>query len=169
MYKAVVIVPGHNNAVITYNGKVIGKGTAKIKIPRIKANRVLFTVQDENCEPQKFYFTSRKFRGWSLAGSIFFWTFLVGSVLLPIGTVIDLATGALWKPNNNEPGVYKKSYKNYEYQLFYNNCSPKKEEPTAIKTKDKIQMLLDLKKLLDQNILTQEEFDKEKSKILDEK
>ena len=53
-------------------------------------------------------------------------------------------------------------------QQYYTPQQPvqQPQQPTTKPVKSKTEQLMELKELLDQNILTQEEFDKEKQKIL---
>lgn len=167
-YNAKVVVPDHPNAMITVNKEYKGMGTAVFKIQRRNADNLDITVEEVNCEPETFYFRKKSFRGWSLLGTI-----LLDQLE---GVVIDAATGAWYKPDVNEKGVTKIDYDNYLYTLNYSG-KPKKEQPSAVqpshkegvatKPVTKTDKLRELKKLLDEGILTQEEFDKEKKKILD--
>ena len=79
-------------------------------------------MQEEGFPAQKYNYTTRTFRGWALVGSLVVWTFKVkGSpILIPAGILVDLATGAVWKPNVHEMGVFKKDYKNFKYIIDYN-------------------------------------------------
>lgn len=122
-YKARVEVTGHPKAMIFYKGVNIGTGSAFHKVKRKEANKLIYVVRQEGCDEQEFSFKFRKFRGWSLVGSIVGWTGTIGNVLFPFGTIIDLATGALWKPNEYEKGIVKENYKNYRYTLNYSGCS----------------------------------------------
>lgn len=111
------------NAKIIYDGEVQGTGKAIVTIKRSEINRFKFSVKEEGCEEQKYEFQSRTFRGWAFVGTIATWTGMIGGVPLPWGVGVDLATGALWKPNVWEDGVSKIDYKNYEYEVKYTNCT----------------------------------------------
>lgn len=124
-YKANIEVIGRPNAKIIYNNQVQGTGTASIKIYRRNADKFTFTVREEGCTDQTFNFTSRKFRGWAFAGSIIGWTSITRTgTPLPWGAILDLATGAIWKPDVKEYGVSKQNYKNFKYTVNYNVCTP---------------------------------------------
>lgn len=79
---------------------------------------------------------------------------------------------SLTKNNNDENTIYfdasgKNSQVNEnarEIKKYIENYNS--EENTAIKSENKYDQLTKLKKLLDDNIISQEEFDKEKEKIL---
>ncbi len=195
-YYAKVVVPEHPDAKIEYKGISVGTGEANFKVKRMEANQFAVTIREEGCETQIKEFKGRKFRGWSFVGTLLGYTGFVGSVPLPWGVVLDGATGAWWKPDINEKGVSKQDYNHFIYQIDYSGCSngnsiEAKQEPSSdseyqyILDKDenkrsaedpskvrdfdsKNYKLRQLKKLLDDGILTQEEFDKEKQKILDE-
>ncbi|MBO7233084.1 MAG: SHOCT domain-containing protein, partial [Bacteroidales bacterium] len=126
-------------------------------------------VQKENCEQQTIHFTSKVLREWAVLGTIFGWTGSVGRIPLPWGIAVDAATGAWWKPDITEKGVSKIDYDHFLYTIYYNTI-PTKHEISDTKenasTKDKTDRLIQLKKLLDEGILTQEEYEKEKAKIL---
>jgi len=171
-YYAHVFVENHPNASISYKGVSGGYGSAVFKVPRSEANRFTITVSEENCEKQNFTFKQRKIRGWALAGTLLGWTSIIGGIPVPIGLFFDLGTGALWRPDIAEKGVSKIDIKNYNYVITnYNNCAPKEKMPVLndpVNSKSKADRLFELKILLDRGILTQDEFDKEKKKILDE-
>lgn len=180
-YYAKVQVPDHPNAKIEYKGDYKGTGEASFKVKRREANQFSITVKEKGCETQTTDFTQRTFRGWAFAGSLLGWTGLYQGVPLPWGIVVDASTGAWWKPDINEKGVTKQDYNHYIYRINYTGCKEKKENfQTQNKTnvpqqkiiklyaKSKADRLRELKQLLDEKIITQEEFKKEKKKILDE-
>ncbi len=116
-YNAHVQVPNHPNASIYYKNSEIGKGKAMIKVPRREAKSLSFIVKDNQMDDKTFNFNSNTVRGWALLGTIVTWTGLYGGIPLPWGLVVDLATGALVKPNVNEKGISKIDYKNFSYTL----------------------------------------------------
>ena len=191
-YTARVRVPDHPNAKISINGQYRGTGEVTAMIKRKEANQLNITVQEGNDEPQTTVFSGRKFRGGAFIADLFFgW---LGPV--PLGIIIDAATGSWWKPRKSESGVRKESLKQYTYTINYQPGTPKQDvhdspkatsvpqeanpnptiqEPTPAPTsvapsqtltKTKTEALRELKQLLDEGILTQEEYEKEKAKIL---
>jgi len=122
-YNASIHVPDHPKAKISYEGVYLGMGQSFFKIKRSKANSFSVQVEEEGCEPQKFNFTQRSFRGWAFAGTIVTWTGYSSGILIPWGVGLDLITGALWKPDVQEKGVLKIDYKNYFYVLDYKGCN----------------------------------------------
>ncbi len=126
-YYAHVKVKGHPNANIEYKGAYQGSGNAVIKAKRAEANRFSVTIKEDGCEEQTVNFTQRSFRGWALGGTIILWTGLYEGIPLPWGVAVDAATGALWKPNENEVGVNKIDYKHYNYIINYTGCKEKTE------------------------------------------
>ncbi len=121
-YWAHVEVSNHPSANITCNGEVKGKGTAVFKVKRTQAKRLSIMVKEEGCDEQTFSFTRNTFRGWAFAGTIVTWTGLISGIYVPWGVIVDLANGALVKPNVNEKGVSKIDYKNFKYVLEYDKC-----------------------------------------------
>ena len=84
-------------------------------------------------------------------------------VITIIDLVIILCTNFDEKYNNKQRYMHQPyAPQNYVPQQQY--YTP--QQPTTKPVKSKTEQLMELKELLDQNILTQEEFDKEKQKIL---
>lgn len=121
-YNAHIVVKDNPNALIFYKGEKIGSGSVIYKVKRKDANKLIFIVREEGCEEQEFSFKFKKLRGWALFGSIAGWTGSLGPVPFPFGTIVDISTGALWKPNIAEKGVTKENYKNFKYTLDYSGC-----------------------------------------------
>ncbi len=173
-YWAQIQVPDHPNAKIEYKGMYQGTGVALFTAKRSEANQFSVKIKEEGCETETKKFSQRSFRGWAFVGTVVGWTGLTinGGPWLPIpfGVIVDGATGAWWKPDINEKGVSKQDYKHYNYYIDYTGC--KSKTSTTIEqdkhSNSKIDKLIDLKKLLDEGVLTNEEFEKEKKTILDE-
>lgn len=168
-YNAKVIVSGHTNAKIEYNGVVRGTGEASFKVKRKEANQLSITVSQDGCPSQTTNFTKRKFRGGTLVGSILGWTGAIGSFPIPWGVIVDGATGSWWKPDDSEFGITKQNYKNYYYTINYKNCDDSNDTSKPLKTTEKVEYLRELKKMLDEGVITQEEFEREKKKVLEGK
>ena len=126
-YYAHVKVQDHPNAKIEYNEVVKGTGDAVFKTKRAQSNKFSLNIKEEGCEDETFNFTRRTFRGWAFAGTVVTWTGLIGNIPLPWGVVVDLSTGALWKPNINEKGVSKIDYKHFNYLIDYKGCKNSSE------------------------------------------
>ncbi|MES2479976.1 MAG: hypothetical protein V4561_12880 [Bacteroidota bacterium] len=119
-YNANIVVNQKPNAKIFYKGHEVGTGKARVLVKRKEANRFEFSVKEESCDEEKYRFKSRTFRGWAMIGSIITWTVSVNGVpLFPVGLVIDLSNGSLWKPNVYEKNVEKQDFKNYRYTVDY--------------------------------------------------
>ena len=176
-YNAKVQVPNHPNANITVNGQYEGQGEANFLVKRIDADKLAITVQEDNCEPETTLFTRKSFRGWACIGSIVGWTGVIPNTYIPLpwGVAVDAGTGAWWKPDINETGVKKIDYDHFLYTINYkaipksdninNQINTPKEK--TINEKSKADKLRELKQLLDDGILTQEEFNNEKAKLLE--
>lgn len=122
-YNAHIVVADNSNAKIVYKGAVIGTGNASVKVKRNEANKFEFLLKQDGCEEQNYKFNSRTFRGWAFFGTIIGWTGIYSGIPLPWGVAVDLATGAVWKPNINEKDVMKQDYKNFKYLVNYSKCN----------------------------------------------
>lgn len=134
-YNAHVVVANNPNAKIYYKNELQGTGTATIKVKRNDANKFAIVLKDNNCQDETKEFNSSVIRGWAVAGTILGWTGLVGGIPLPWGLAVDLATGALLKPNVAEKGVTKEDYKNFKYTLNYGGCLTPTKQETKIENK----------------------------------
>lgn len=191
-YNARVQVPDHPNAKISINGQYRGNGEVAMLVNRKESNTLNVTVQEGDDEPQTTMFTGRKFRvGTLICNLLFGWL-----PPLPVGVIVDAATGAWWKPDEHEIGVSKVDVDNYLYTITYKPNTvkpnttnppvavPNSQEPATNKiveptittstveqsqslTRTKAEALRELKQLLDDGILTQEEYEKEKAKLLE--
>ncbi len=168
-YYAKIYVPDHPNATIDYNGQKVGKGEANVKLARKDADKMSITVSESGCKPQTTNFIQRSFRGWAFVGTIVTWTGAVNGIPLPWGVVVDGATGALWKPNVREKGVTKIDHKHYLYRIDYSGCAiePEGQKKDQIVRQSKAELLRELKQLLEEGLITQDEFDTEKKKVLE--
>jgi len=129
-FNADVTVSNDRNVKIIHEGREVGTGWARFQVNRKDANKLSFTLRKEGCKDQVYSFHSRTFRGWAFCGSLVTWTFIVnGAVPIPVGLVVDLATGAYWKPNVKEPGVIKMDYKNFKYLVTYEDCPDQEVKP----------------------------------------
>lgn len=169
-YNANVIVRNHPQASIQHNGVSYGYGIASIKLPRNKASELTFVVKEEGCEEQTFTYSSKVIRGWALVGSLLFWT---GTPPLPIpyGGILDFATGAVYKPDVKEPSITKNDYNSFNYALDYTGCgeirtnTPKNKDSNLRSIEER---LIALKALYKDGLITKEEYESQKKKILEE-
>jgi hypothetical protein len=172
-YTARVSVKDHPYATINYNGAARGNGNADFEVKRKETNMVVFSITEPNCEEQKFTYSKRVLRGWALFGTIVGWT-STAPIPIPFGVIVDVATGALWKPDVREKGVMKDDYDHFNYSIDYTGCkqvnslisnTPVDTIPKVVKTK--LEKLTELTKLQNKGLLTEEEYETEKKKILD--
>lgn len=140
-YNAQIAVPNRPSAEIVYQGDVVGTGSAFVMMMRKNANKFSFTVREKGCKPQVYNYTSRTFRGWAFAGTLVTWTGYVTGIYIPWGLGVDLATGALWKPNVGESGIVKINSKNFKYVVRYTGCPEKSEGEDEIVTDAKVDVV----------------------------
>lgn len=171
-YYAQVVIKDRPNAKIYKNGVYIGTGKGYAMIKRNVANQVHFSIEEEGYQKEFRSFNNKIFRGWSLAGSLA--TIIPLWPVAAIATIVDASTGAWWKPDINERGVIKTDFRHYNYVLEYERKPIKKVNKVVVKKTKKEnndlrnieEKLRDLKKLLDEGILTQEEFAMMKKKFI---
>lgn len=188
-YNAHIQVPNHPNAKITLNGQYLGNGQATASLNRRECNQVNIIVQEGDDEPQTVLFNGRKFRTGTL----------IADFILPIppGTfILDVITGAWWRPDDGDSRITRESVKDYLYTITYRPnikktnttnppiSKPEQQEPDQNTTvepaltpptvsptqpliRTKAEVLRELKQLLDEGVLTQEEYNKEKAKLLE--
>lgn len=168
-YLAEVTVKDHPKMKISYRGKEIGKGHAFIHIRRKNADKVAFTLSQKGYETSTVYFNRRSFRGAALVGSLLSPTYLY---IIPIGVIVDASTGSFWKPNLFERGVSKINYNHYRYLLEYTGKKIGSEEENVVIKEVKsehlstTEKLRDLKKLLDEGVIDEDEFKVMKAKVI---
>ena len=165
-YEALFQVPDHPHASIMVNGNYVGKGDGTISLKRRDANKLVVTIKEDNCREETTRFTKRSFRVGAYIGNLGFTAFS------PIGFIVDFATGAVYKPNEKEEGVYEIDNTRFLYTVKYkaipiNSHKAKEDKDTFIQQDmSKSDQLRELKRLFDEGILTQDEYEKEKAKIL---
>jgi hypothetical protein len=106
-YNGTITVKDHPNAEIYVNGKKLGNGTATSLFPR---NRDLAVeVRETGCETKTQTFNSA-FRTGNFILSVFSWGLL--------GILVDLGTGASFKPDHkSNPSVKKESTKDFTFTV----------------------------------------------------
>jgi len=130
-YDAHIIVKNSSKAQIIYRGEVKGYGDAHINVRRKDANKFSVTVKEEGQQEEVFDYKSRTFRTGAFICSVLFWTGLTPTgIPLPWGTVIDLASGAVWKPDLNETGISQVSAKKFDYHLHYQYAAGEQPQST---------------------------------------
>jgi hypothetical protein len=110
-----IIAKDHPNARIYVNGNNIGTGTAVGLFPR---NRPLTVeLKQEGCENRMQTFDNT-FRAGTFVLSLVTWGLL--------GAIIDVATGASYKPDHkSNPAVQKMRDKNFVLTIDYSDCPVK--------------------------------------------
>ena len=178
-YKAQFNVNNNNDAKIYYNGKYINNNS-KILIKRKDANKITIKVEKDGHKTEFFHFRKISFRGGAFTSSLLFSLITTyedngRSRVVPIQIIIDLLNySSLFKPDRNEQGVSKINYKNYVYNLDYKATpiNPPKKEPVITKSVEKdeystmTKKLKDLKKLHEEGIINDEEYDHLKKKVI---
>lgn len=122
-YQAHVKVKDNPNATITYKGNYQGNGSAVLKVKRVDADNFTFVVKEKDCKEQSFNYSSSVLRGGALVGTLLGWTGITPTgIPLPWGILVDMSTGALWKPDISEGGIQKIDYDNFTYVVEYTGC-----------------------------------------------
>jgi hypothetical protein len=142
-YYASIIVNAKPDAEIEYQGRVIGKGKAMVKVRRASADRVSFSIREEGCEPFPVSFNSKDFRTGALIADLFTFGLL--------GVLIDGITGALYMPDTDDFRIQKMGTRSFLYQINVPDCQPyrkKEKAPEADKS------VISIIKLFDGKIIT---------------
>lgn len=106
-YNGTITVKDHPNAEIYVNGKKLGNGTATSLFPRNKDLAV--EVRESGCETKTQTFNNA-FRTGNFILSVVSWGLL--------GILVDLGTGASFKPDHNSnPNVKKESTKDFTFTV----------------------------------------------------
>lgn len=185
-YNARVQVPNHPDAKITVNGQYLGNGQVTASLKRKECDHLNIIVQEGDDEPQTACFSGNKFRTGTLIADIL--------VFFPGGIIIDAITGAWWRPDESDARITRENVKNYLYTIPYTpktkpittnpvsapipqesttnativpTITPPSVTPSQPLVKTKAEALRELKQLLDEGVLTQEEYEKEKAKLLE--
>jgi len=111
-YSGSIIAKDHSDAKIYVNGNKVGEGTSIGLYPR---NRPL-TVQlkQDGCEDKTVTFDNT-FRGGNFVLSLITWGL--------VGVIVDLATGASYKPDHkSNPAIQKTDMKNFVFTVDYSEC-----------------------------------------------
>ncbi|MEQ8909509.1 MAG: SHOCT domain-containing protein [Vicingaceae bacterium] len=173
-YNAMVKVEDNSQAEIYYNGQKIGTGSGSVQVPRSQANKLVFKLKQDGCPDQDIRFHSRQTRGWALAGSI------VSDILLfpfVINNVVDIATGAYFKPYDGNPSIIQLSDDIFSYQLEYTSCPTEPSRGTPIQVnsretvspqlaKSKKEKLIELDELFKEGMISEEEYKESRKQVL---
>lgn len=122
-YYASIVVNNRPNAEIEYQGRVIGKGKAMVKVRRARADRFSFTIREEGNEPFPVNFYERNFRFGPLLGDLFLPLFLG----IP-GLIIDAVTGAFYKPDTDDFRIQQNGTNNFLYMINLPEGRPVKRQ-----------------------------------------
>lgn len=131
---------------IIIDGQKMGVTPAKIKVDR-ELDALLYSGKEIQFELEGY-----KKLGYELDARLN--TVAILNLFNPICWGIDIASGAITKYDN---------YYNFQLRPLENNISKSITESNM----DKYEKLIQLKKLLEDGVITQKEFDKEKAKILE--
>jgi hypothetical protein len=129
-YIANIVVNNKPDAEIEYQGRVIGKGKAMVKVRRTKADRFSFTIREEGYEPYPVSFHGRDFRFGPFLGDLFLVPYLL--VGIPC-LVVDAISGAFYKPDSDDFRIQKIGISNFLYSInLPDSWSRKKKEEKTV-------------------------------------
>jgi len=111
-YQGTIIAKDHPNAEIYVNGKKLGNGQATALFPRNKELKV--ELREAGCETKTQTF-GKAFRTGNFILSIVSWGL--------IGLIVDLGSGASYKPDHHNPDVKKENDKDYTFTVTPANCT----------------------------------------------
>ena len=123
-YYASIVVNARPDAEIEYQGNVIGKGKAMVKVRRASADRVSFTIREKDCEPYPVFFNSKSFRTGALIADLF--------VFGLFGLIIDGVSGAFYMPDTDDFRVQKMGISSFLYLIDVPDCRPVRVKEKAV-------------------------------------
>ena len=111
-YTAMVIVENSESAAIIVDDEIKGYGQANFKWKRNNADNLNITVEEDGYKSQSVSFNRKTINTLPFLGN-----FIIGGIP---GFVIDVATGAMYQPDETESGVRKMRGDVFLYKIFYN-------------------------------------------------
>ena len=126
-YNAHVSVVDHPDASIYYLGEKKGVGSTTFLVKRHQANKLKITIREDGCPDYTHMFDSKVVRLGPVIGSASELLQIIAAssgavIVIPLGTIIDLASGGYFKPNEMHPDITKIDYDNFQYKLDYPGC-----------------------------------------------
>jgi hypothetical protein len=110
-YQGTIIAKDHPNAEIFVDGKKLGNGQATALFPRNKELTV--ELKEPGCETKTQTF-NKSFRTGNFILSVVSWGL--------VGIIVDIATGASYKPDHHNPSVKKENTKDYTFTVDAPTC-----------------------------------------------
>ena len=110
-YQGTIIAKYHPNAEIFVDVKKLGNGQATALFPRNKELTV--ELKEPGCETKTQTF-NKSFRTGNFILSIVSWGL--------VGIIVDIATGASYKPDHHNPSVKKENTKDYTFTVDAPTC-----------------------------------------------
>lgn len=110
-YQGTIIAKDHPNAEIYANGKKLGTGQATALFPREKELTV--ELREPGCETKTQTFKTSFRTG----------NFILSVVSWGIFSLIDLGTGASYKPDRKNPAIKQESTKDFTFTVDGPNCT----------------------------------------------
>jgi hypothetical protein len=110
-YKGTIVAKDHPNAEIYANGKKIGTGRATALFPRDKELQV--ELREAGCETKTQTFGTSFRTG----------NFILSVVSWGLFSLIDIGTGASYKPDRKNPAIKKESTKDFTFTVDGPNCT----------------------------------------------
>ena len=110
-YQATIIAKDHPNAEIYVNGKKMGNGQVVTLLPREK--NLTVELKEQGCETKTQTFGTSFRTG----------NFILSVVSWGLFSLIDLGTGAAFKPDRKNPAIQKTSTKDFTFTVDGLNCT----------------------------------------------
>ncbi len=111
-YQGTIVAKDHPNAEIYANGKKLGNGQATALFPRDKDLTV--ELKEPGCETKTQTFGT-SFRTGNFILSVFAWGL--------IGLIVDLGTGASYKPDRKNPSIKQENTKDFTFTVDGPACT----------------------------------------------
>lgn len=119
-YTAKVIVEDNPDVAIIVDNDVKGYGEAMFKWKRANADKLSITLSEDGFKKETIHYNRNNFRTLPFLGNL-----ILGGIP---GFIVDVLTGAVYEPDETEPGITKQTTDVFLYRLKYKREAINKEE-----------------------------------------